>query len=85
MYVSRGLPPFFLRAKEFLLDRQLVLELEEPLQSLGLTVEELSDPIGQGVKPEVGDAEDALRGPEHMAGQDPEFYSVFVIWGKWTE
>lgn len=35
---------------------------------LGLAVEKLSDPIGQGVKAEVVDAEDALRGPQDMAG-----------------
>jgi len=56
------------------LDRWLVFELEELLQALSLTVEELADPIGQGVESEVGDAEDMLRSAEHMAGQDPELH-----------
>jgi len=40
----------------------------------GLAVEKLSDPIGQGVKAEVGDAEDALRGPQDMAGRHAKLH-----------
>ena len=43
-------------------------------QSLGLAVEKLSNPVGQGVKAEVGDAEDTLRGPKDMTGQHTEFH-----------
>ena len=50
--------PIFLRTEEIRLDRHLVLELEEPLRPLGLTVEELADPIGQRIEPEDRDAED---------------------------
>jgi len=35
---------------------------------MGLPVEKLSDPIGQGVEAEAGDAKNALRGPQDMAG-----------------
>jgi len=34
----------------------------------GFSCEKLSDPVGQGVEAEVRDAEDALRGPQDMAG-----------------
>lgn len=45
----RGLPPF-LWIEEFRLYGRLVLKLEEPLQALGLTEEELPDPVGQGFR-----------------------------------
>jgi len=46
--------------KEHRLSGECVLEVEESLESLGLTIEKLSDPIGQGIEAEVGDTEDAL-------------------------
>ena len=48
--------------------------LQVSLKALGLTVEELPDPIGQGVEAEVGDAEDALGGSQDLAGQDPKLH-----------
>lgn len=72
---SPGLPPFFPRIEKSRLDRRLILKPEEPLQPLGLTVEELPDPVGQGIEPEVEDTEDPLGGPEHMPGQDPELHA----------
>jgi len=63
------------------LDRQRALELQELRQSLGLTVEKLSDPVGQGIEAEVGDAEDTLRGPKDVAGQHPELHPKSQVHG----
>ena len=58
MGIETGLPPKNLRIKEPWLDWHRTLQLQKTLQSLGLAVEKLPDPISQSIETKIGNPKD---------------------------